>query len=167
MTVGDSLRQPLITGSVSLIDGQLLRGPSVSAGVTFRGRNGSIDYVHLGGDSYFHSIIDTLIPSLDFSARGNIDFPTLDEITLRIAPTTPVLASSQELTTNDCVSTVEFQPVRGMIPSQPDQEIELGGSLLTRSFALSVPSLAGVEVFPLCNDNTSGGKPLLLILPWR
>jgi hypothetical protein len=166
VTIADSLQQPLVTGSVNLIDGQFLRGPALSAGLTFKGRNAAVDYVHLGGNS-FNYILDSVVPPLAVSARGSIDFPSLNEITLKLSPATPVLASSPGLTAGDCINSIEFHPIQipKMLPSQPIQEIGFSASLFTGSFALTLPTLSGVDVFPCCRDDTSRGRPLLVILP--
>lgn len=170
VTIADSLQQPLITGGVNLIDGQFLRGPAISAGLTFKGRNGALDYLHLGGDFFFAPIFDSWVPLLRFSARGNIDFSSLSEIRLRLIPATRVFASTTELAAGDCVKSIEFHPVwfGTALSSQSLEEIELTGSLFTGPFVISIPSLNGLDsrdVFPLCRDSTSGGKTLPLILP--
>jgi hypothetical protein len=167
ITIADSVQHPLITGSANLVDGQLLRGSTVSTGVTFKGRNATIDYLHLGEASYFTSIFDSSVPSFEIAAHGEIDFPNLDEIKLKILPATHVLPSSSSIAAGDCVSSIEFHPIL-MLVSQPIQIIELDGSLFTRSFAISFPSIDGVrpsDVFPLCSDNSSPGKTLILTLP--
>ena len=166
LNVADSVQHPLVTGSVNLVDGQFLRGPAVSTGLTFKGRNAALDYLHLGKASYFTYIFDSLVPSFEFAVRGDIDFSSLDEIKLKILPATHVFPSSPAMGAGDCVSSIEFHPIL-MLSSQPIQAIELGGSLFTRSFAISFPSIDGVrpsDVFPLCHDNTSSGKTLLLTL---
>jgi hypothetical protein len=167
ITIADSVQHPLITGSVNLVDGQFLRGPAVSTGLTFKGRNAALDYLHLGEASYFTYIFDSSVPSFEVAASGDIDFASLDEIKLRILPATHVLPSSPAMAAGDCVSSIEFHPIL-MLSPQPIQAIELGGSLFTRSFAISFPSIDGIrpaDVFPLCHDNTSPGKTLLLTLP--
>ena len=167
IAIADSVQQPLITGGINLVDGQFLRGSKVSTGVTFKGRNATIDYLHLGESSYFTYVFDSSVPSFEVAARGDIDFSSLDEIKLKILPATPVFPSSPAMAAGECVSNVEFLPIL-MLSSQPIQAIELGGSLFTRSFAISFPSINGVrssDVFPLCHDNTSSKKTLLLTLP--
>jgi hypothetical protein len=167
MTIADSLRQPLVTGSVNLIDAQFLRGPAVSAGLTFKGRSAALDFVHLKSTP---SIASAPIPSLDAAARGEIDFADLDAINLKIFPAAPILASSHGLAAGDCVSSVEFYPTRipSTLPAQPIQEIGLSGSLFGGLSAISFPSPNGVdpaEVFPFCRDSSSRGKTLLLVVP--
>jgi hypothetical protein len=167
MTIADSVRQPLITGSANLVDGQFLRGPAISAGVTFKGRNAAIDFVHLRGPEI--PVPNDRIPRVDLSARGEIDFVNLDDIKLKISPAATILASPPALAADDCVSSIEFYPLTlPRIPSRQIQEIGFSGSVYTGSFRISFPSPNDVdppEVFPLCHDKTSRGKTILLIAP--
>src|SRR2546423_2052421 len=46
INIADSVQHPLITGGANLVDAQFLRSSTVSAGGTFKGRNGAIGFVH-------------------------------------------------------------------------------------------------------------------------
>src|SRR5256714_1082444 len=46
LNLSDSIQHPTIMGSVDLTDGQLLRGLAISAGMTFTGAEGTIDFLH-------------------------------------------------------------------------------------------------------------------------
>jgi hypothetical protein len=95
LNISDSIETPLITGSVNLVDGQLLRGPEISAGVNFKGRNAIVDFAHWQER-------DT-----DISARGEIQFGNVSDIRIGITSNvslTPTLAVSPD----DCVSAVAF-----------------------------------------------------------
>jgi hypothetical protein len=167
LTIADSVREPLITGGINLLDGQFLQGTAVSAGLTFKGRNAVIDFVHLRG-AEIRADDDHTRP-VDVSAHGEIDFVNLNDIELQILPSAPILASSPGLAADDCVSNIEFYPVRlGIMPSRQIQEIGVGGNLHTGSFRISFPSANGVdapEVFAFCHDTTSRGKTLVLVAP--
>ena len=164
VTIADSVQQPLITGGINLVDGQFLRGSTVSAGVTFKGRSAIIDFIHLRDPRVV--IADALVPSLDVSARGEIDFGNMDNIQLRIFPAAMILASSHALAVGDCVNGVEFYAgATGILPTRQIQELGLGGSVSARSFTISLPSPNSVEspeIFPFCRDGTSRGKTLTL-----
>jgi hypothetical protein len=144
-----------------------LQGTAVSAGLTFKGRNAVIDFVHLRG-AEIRADDDHTRP-VDVSAHGEIDFVNLNDIELQILPSAPILASSPGLAADDCVSNIEFYPVRlGIMPSRQIQEIGVGGNLHTGSFRISFPSANGVdapEVFAFCHDTTSRGKTLVLVAP--
>jgi hypothetical protein len=165
--IADSVQQPLMTGSANLVDGQLLRGPAVSAGVTFKGRNATVDFVHLRGAKV--PALDGFIPPVDVSARGEIDFANLDEIKMKISPSVPILASPPALAGDDCVSSIEFYPVTlPRIPSRQVQEIGFAGSVSTGSLRILFPNPNGVdppEVFSFCREGTPRGKTLLFIAP--
>src|SRR2546423_3878277 len=95
IAIADSVQHPLITGTANLVDGQFLSGSALSAGVTFKGRNAMIDFVHFEE-----------IPALDVSAKGELDFNDLDNARLRVFPTATVFA--RVLAAEDCVSSIEF-----------------------------------------------------------
>jgi hypothetical protein len=169
LTIADSIQEPLITGSLNLVDGQLLRGLTISAGVTFNGRNALIDFIHLS-EPVLPLSTHGDIPPLDVSARGEIDFASLSKISLKISPSMTILAASPELGADDCVSSIEFYAggVGHALPSRPVPEIGLTGNVRTGMFRISFPSANGVDlpdVFPLCHDTTSAGKTLLLVAP--
>lgn len=167
LTIADSVQQPLITGNASLVDGQFLKGPAVSAALTFKGRNASIDFVHLREAGVL--VFDNSVPQVDVSARGEIDFANLDDIKMKISPSVPILVSPPALTADECVINLEFYPLPlPKFPSRQIAEIGLGGNVHTGAFRLSFPNPNEVdppEVFPFCRDTTSRGRSLLLATP--
>jgi hypothetical protein len=165
VAIADSVQQPLITGGANLVDGQLfLRGSTVSVGVTFKGRNATIDFVHLRELAV--PGFDRSNPSLDVSAPGEINFVKLDDIKLTIFPAATILASPPALAAGDCVNGIEFYAgAPGILPTRQIQELGFGGSLFSRSFTISLPSPNSVEppeVFPFCRESTPRGKMLTL-----
>lgn len=156
IAIADSVQHPLITGSANLVDGQFLRGSMLSAGVNFKGRNATIDFVHLRET-----------PALDVSANGELDLSDLDNARLRVFPTATIFATT--LATGDCVSSIEFfAGAPGILPSSQIQEIAVSGSVFTRSFTISFPSPNDVDPppeFPFCGDDASGRKTLTLQIP--
>ena len=95
LNFSDSVRHPLIFGSINLVDGQLLRGSAISAGVNFKGRDAIIDFAHLKDRD------------ADLSARGEINFEDVFDIRVALAPSTP-LTPMMALSAQDCVSDVAF-----------------------------------------------------------
>lgn len=165
LTIADSVQQPLITGGANLVDGKFLRGPVASASVTFKGRNATIDFVHLREPLVV--VADELVPSLDVSARGEIDFVNLDNFQLKIFPAGMVLASPPALAAGACINSIAFIPagLSSALPSRQIQEFGLGGSVFTRSFTVTLPSPNGVdspEIFSFCRDGVSRGQTLTI-----
>jgi hypothetical protein len=163
IAIADSVQHPLITGNANLVDGQFLRGSTLSAAITFKGRNATIDFVHLRERSLVLFDGGT-IPSLDTSGRGEISFPDADNVELKIVPAAPVLASPPSLAADDCVNTIEFLAgYPGILPARKVQEITFGGSVFSRKLTISLPVPNGVdppEVFPFCQDDPTHGKTL-------
>jgi hypothetical protein len=157
ITIADSVQHPLINGGVNLVDGKFLRGPTVSAGLTFKGRNAAIDFVHLREQRPNLSYDGWVPPWLDVSARGELDFANPDDARLRLFPTAAVFATA--LTAGDCVSRIEFfAGVPGIMPSRQVQEFLFNGSVFTQSFTLSFPGANDVDppdAFPFCHDGTT------------
>jgi hypothetical protein len=155
INIADSVRHPLITGSATLVDGQFLRGSTVSAGLTFKGRNAAIDFIHLRERAV--PIFDEVNPPLDVSAQGQLDFANLDDASLRLFPTAAVFATA--LTAGDCVNHVEFfAGLPGILPSRQIQELAVSGSVFTQSFTISFPSANDVDPpdqFPFCHDGAT------------
>ena len=153
IAIADSVQHPLITGNTNLVDGQFLRGSTLSAGVTFNGRNATIDFVHLREPQ-----------ALDVSAKGEIDFSDLDKARMRVFPTTGIFATP--LSAEECVSGIEFfAGASGVLPARQVQELAFSGSAFSRSFTISFPSPNEVDPpqeFPFCQDGVSGGKTLTL-----
>lgn len=162
IAIADSVQHPLITGTVSIVEGKTLRGPTLSVGTTFKGRTAAIDFVHLR---------ETVAPdpgrnplSLDVSARGELDFADLDDVSLRVFPVAPIDVTAPD--PGECVSGVEFVAgLPGLLPSRQAQEVSLGGNVFTQKFRISLPSANPVDppdVFPFCHDSAESGKTVTL-----
>jgi hypothetical protein len=154
IAIADSVQHPLITGSANLVDGQFLRGSTLSAGVTFKGRNAMIDFVHLKET-----------PALDVSAQGELDFSDLDNVHLGVFPTATVFATDLAAA-GDCVSSIEFFPgAPGILPARQIQELRFSGGIFSRSFTIAFPGALDMgppQEFPFCHDGASDRKTLTL-----
>jgi hypothetical protein len=154
LTIADSVQQPLITGSLNLIDGQLLRGTVLSASLGFKGRSAIIDFVRLkeGG--------------ADISARGEIDFRDQAAIESKLLPNVALIESGV-LEPGDCINGVEFSDaVLSSQPSSQIREIHLSGNLFKKNATVSFSSPDVLETpppFSLCLGE-SRGKTLSLQL---
>jgi hypothetical protein len=157
ISIADSVQHPLITGSTNLVDGQLLGGSTVSTGVTFKGRDATIDFLHLREQRPNISYDGWIPPWLDVSARGELDFGHPDDARLRLFPTAAVFATA--LSPGDCVSRIElFAGVPGIMPSRQVQELALRGSVFTQSLTISFPSAQDVDPpneFSVCHDGAT------------
>lgn len=147
LNLADSVQEPLVTGSVNLVDGQLLRGTTVSAGISFKGRNAIIDFAHLKERD------------ADISARGEIDFANIADIRLTLLPNVS-LTSTMALSADDCVNDVTFYASPSVARlSGSVNEIGLRGSLLGSAWTISLSNGTLVpQTFALCRD----GKTLSL-----
>jgi hypothetical protein len=153
--VGDAIEQPLITGDLNLIDGQLLSGLRLSGGVTFQGRKAAIDFAHVGkGDA-------------DLAARGEIEYRDLSAISITLLPNLP-LAETSALLPGECVNQIEFAgPLSDKVFSATVNQIRLQGDLAGRHWTLSLLQQVDADqpdedpsrrVFVFCKD----GKTLSL-----
>jgi hypothetical protein len=166
IAIADSVQHPLVTGGVSLVDGKTLRGPTLSAGTTFKGRTAAIDFVHLRESVALGAAQDAEpnFLSLDVSARGELDFSDVDDISLRVLPVAPVAVTAPG--PGECVSRVEFAAgLPSLLPSRQAQELSFGGNIFTGQLRMSLPSANPVDppdVFPFCQDNSESGKTVTL-----
>lgn len=153
LTFSDSLQHPKIVGDANLIDGQFLRGLSLSTGLTFKGEMAAIDFAQIKQNR------------ADIFGRGEIDLHNLPDVSLKILPSTPLIETTL-FEPADCVTTIEFFPATSStLPSRPVNEFGFGGSLFARSWVLSLPNPNGVDspqTFPFCFDEQSRGKTLTL-----
>jgi hypothetical protein len=94
LTVSDSVQQPLVTGNFNLIDGKLLGGSSISAGTTFQGRRGTIEYARIAQGN------------ADISAKGEIDFKDAAHIDLALIPNMPLDVGASG--SGECVGGLEL-----------------------------------------------------------
>jgi hypothetical protein len=156
LNLSDSVQTPLITGSVNLVDSQLLRGPSISAAMTFKGRNAMIDFAHVKEHD------------ADISARGEIEFQNLSDLRLRVLPNVSLTAPI-DLNPEDCVSAVAFyiSPAALLAGSVPQINLRgnFSGSGWTMSLSHKRPDdqdqtdgTVSPQTFRLCRD----GKTLSL-----
>ncbi len=153
ISVSDSMKQPLVTGSVNLIDGKLLGGSAVSGGATFQGRHATIDFARLGQGS------------ADISGKGEIDFKDPAQINLALAPDTPLDVTA--LGTVDCVSGVQFDAAApNAVVAVAVNQIDLRGALFAPGWTIQLTQRPNSDAdavtkrFPLCRD----GKTLSLAL---
>ena len=150
LRLSDSVQTPLITGSINLVDGQLLRGPTISAGMTFKGRNAVIDFAHM------------IEHNADISARGEIDFRNFSDIRLAFSPNVS-LTEPMGLNAGDCVSGVAFYLSPAALLSGSVPQINLNGNFLGAGWTISLGSdkadgAVSPRTYPLCRD----GKTLSL-----
>jgi hypothetical protein len=157
LNISDSMQTPLITGSANLVDGQLLRGPAISAELNFKGRNASIDFAHWQERN------------ADISARGEIEFGNVSDIRLSIMPNVS-LTPTLSLSPDDCVNSVAFYAspaVTRLVGTINRIELEgdatgAGWTISLRNLDPSNPEEANETLsrrtFPLCRD----GKTLSL-----
>ena len=151
LSVSDSVKQPLITGSVNLIDGKLLRGPSVSGSVNFQGQKATIDFVRIAQGK------------TDISAKGAIDFKDATQIDVALTP--QALLDVATLDNGDCISGLELngRPADAVLTVAVNQ-IGLRGGLFAPTWTLQLTQrpTAGADgisqTLPLCRD----GKTLSL-----
>jgi hypothetical protein len=156
LNLSDSVETPLITGSLNLVDSQLLRGPTVSAGMTFKGRNALIDFAHVNEQG------------ADISARGDVDFQNLSDVHLHIFPNVS-LTEPIGLNPGDCVNAVALylSPAALLTGSAP--QINLTGNFSGTGWTISLSHESSSDrdkadkavparSFPLCRD----GKTLSL-----
>jgi hypothetical protein len=156
LNLSDSVQTPLITGSVNLVDSQLLRGPTISAAMTFKGRNAIIDFAHVKEQD------------ADVSARGEIDFQNLAELRLRLLPNVS-LTEPIGLDPGDCVSSVAFYISPAALLSGSVPQIDLTGNFSGSGWTISLSHgrpgdqdgadrTVSPQAFRLCRD----GKTLSL-----
>jgi hypothetical protein len=156
LNLSDSVRTPLITGSINLVDGQLLRGPMISTATTFKGRTATIDFAHVKEHD------------ADIAARGEIDFQDLSALHLRVVPNVS-LTEPIGLSPGDCVSAVAFYISPAALLSGSVPQINLRGNFSGAGWTISLshersndqdetaPTVAP-QTFRLCGD----GKTLSL-----
>jgi hypothetical protein len=156
LNLSDSVQNPLVTGSVNLVDGQLLRGPMISTAMTFKGRTATIDFAHLKEHD------------ADISARGEIDFQNLSELNLRILPNVS-LTEPIDLSPGDCVSAVAFYLSPAALLSGSVPQINFRGNFSGSGWTISLShersddqdqpnEIVSPQTFRLCRE----GKTLSL-----
>jgi hypothetical protein len=150
LILSESVLHPIITGSVDLTDGQLLRGTAISAGVTFAGSEGTINFLHWKERE------------ADVSARGRMQLYGLSKIDLVLWPNVE-LTPMMTLREDDCVGAVALyaSPAVARLVGFVNQ-IELSGNLSGSGWQISLeqepPNPDNKEdyqiqqTFPLCRD---------------
>ncbi|HEX8897868.1 MAG TPA: hypothetical protein VF751_04160, partial [Chthoniobacterales bacterium] len=150
LNLSDSVQTPLITGNLNLVDGQLLRGPAISAGISFKGRNAVIDFAHV------------MEHNADISARGEIDFQNLSQIRLALLPNVS-LTEPVGLDASDCVSGVAFYLSPAALLSGSVAQVNLNGNFSGAGWTISLSrdeadDAVSPRTYPLCRE----GKTLSL-----
>jgi hypothetical protein len=162
VAISDSLDHPQLSGSAQLINGRLLGGSSLSAGMTFGGQTATIDYARFAQRN------------IHYAARAEIDFRDLTDIAVTFSPSAPVIALTL-LEPGDCVDEIHLSPAaaNGLRRERID-EIDLRGSLFASNWTISLsdkrpndsldPVLraGSTRSFPICPDLMPTGKTLTL-----
>lgn len=145
LSVSDSVKQPLITGSVNLIDGKLLRGPNISGGVSFQGQKATIDFARIAHRSS------------DISAKGEIDFTDSAQIEVALIPSAPLDVAA--FGGGDCVSDLELaSPTTDGLLAVAVNRIDLRGGLFGPAWTIHLTQQsrpdaeAATKTFTLCRD---------------
>jgi hypothetical protein len=153
VTIADSVQQPLITGGATLVGAQRLLGSSVSAAISFKGRNAMVDFIRVSEKN------------ADAFAQGEIDFRDPTRIESRLS-LNPPLFDAAALEPGDCVNGVEFSGVASSTQPAPKiQVIDLSANLSDRTATISFSSpdvLDSPRSFLFCLDGASRGKTLSL-----
>jgi|GEM_PF-525667 len=168
LTISDSLHHPQVRGTAHLINGRLLGQAALSTSVTFTGRSATIDFAEVAQKNVRHS------------ARGEIDFRDLADVTIKIAPSAPVIELTP-LGSDDCIDGIELSPNGANNPHflesrsrQRINEIDFRGGLFASNWKISLSEEhmndpletfrqgATSQTFPICPDLQSSGKTLTL-----
>jgi autotransporter translocation and assembly factor TamB len=157
LTLSGSVQHPLISGSANLVDGQLLRGSAISAGVSFKGRNAVIDFAHVKERD------------ADVSARGEIEFEDISDVRLVLSPNVS-LTPTMSLAAEDCVGDLSLfaSPAVTRLSGSVNQ-IDVRGNLSGSGWTISLSqekapgsenndAVISPRTFRLCRD----GKTLSL-----
>jgi hypothetical protein len=157
LNFADSVRHPLIFGSVNLVDGQLLRGSAISGGINFKGRKAMIDFAHLQERD------------ADISAGGEFAFEDIADVQLTLLPSAS-LTPTMALSGGDCVNDVAFHasPAITRLGLSVNQ-INLRGNVFEARWTISLrqeksfdPENADGNISPLTFDLCRDGKTLSL-----
>jgi hypothetical protein len=152
LTMSGSLRHPQILGDAGLIAGKFLGGSALSTHVGFQGRTASIDFHLKQGSS-------------DVFGSGEIHFPAVADIELKILPSTTLLEAIP-LAADNCVSSLEVSAGSlNTLSARPVSEIRLRGNLFAAPWTVSLSSPGAPnspQTFPFCSDDPSRGKTLTL-----
>ena len=157
LILSGSVRHPVVSGSANLVDGQLLRGTAISAGISFKGRNAAIDFAHVKERD------------ADVTARGEIDFEDIADIRIALSPNAS-LTPTMSLAAEDCVGDLALfaSPAVTRLAGSANQ-INLRGNLSGSGWTISLSQekapgsedkdpVISPRTFRLCRD----GKTLSL-----
>jgi hypothetical protein len=163
LTLAGSVQHPVVSGSANLVDGQLLRGLAISAGISFKGRNAVIDFAHVNERG------------ADVSARGQIEFEDIADIRLVLSPNVS-LTPTMSLAAEDCVSDLSLfaSPAVTRLAGSVNQ-INLRGNLSGSGWTISLSqekspgledndAVISPRTFRLCRDGKTlsfGSTPAL------
>ena len=154
LTFSNSLQQPNIAGEASLLDGQFLRGTSLSAALTFKGETGTIDFIQLKQNR------------TEILARGEVEFRDLAAIQVDILPSLPMLELTP-LAPGECMAGIEFSSAAfDTLSPRSISEIGFSGSIFAPDWTITLSSPGDVDpspAFPLCFGDQSRAKKTLTL----
>jgi hypothetical protein len=162
LAISDSLHHPQVRGAAHLINGKLLGGASLSTSITLGGQAATIDFAQVAQKN------------VRLAARGEIDFRDLSSITMKVFPSTPVIALTH-LDPGDCISEIELFPsgatnlhfLEGRFRERIN-EIDFHGDLTAPGWTISLSEKLPVDpletllragssrTFPICQPQPSG-----------
>jgi hypothetical protein len=172
LNVSDSLSHPQLRGTAQLINARPLGRPMLSTSVTFGGETATIDFAQI--------VQQNVRPA----ARGEIDFRNPADITLRIWPNAPVIASTL-LNPDECIDGIKLfssAPLDGSMHFVEGRfgarinEIDFHGSLFASNWTIALHEkrtddpletlLRGgpSQTFSICPNLQPSGKDLDLSL---
>lgn len=162
LALSDSLDHPQLRGNAQLINGRLLGGLSLSAGMTFGGQTATTDYARFTQKN------------IPYAARAEIDFRDLNDIAVTLWPSTPVIGLTL-LEPGDCVDEIYLSPAAATgLRRERIDEIGLRGSLFAPNWTISLSDKHANDTldtflragsprrFPICQDLEPTGKTLTL-----
>lgn len=143
LSISQTLQHPRITGEAQLADGKLQSSPigitALSGRLSFNETGASLDFLHTG------------MKDVDLWLRSEIDFPSLDDLTIRIFAIDPLF----DLTPHDldCVNRIEVTAIGATLAPALTQ-IELRGGLFRSDWKLRLEN-AGSQSANVLNWNLS------------
>ena len=162
LTLSGSTDQWQLRGNAQLINGRLLGGSSISAGVAFGGQTAVIDYARFAQKN------------TQSTARGDVDFRDLSDVAVTLLPSSPMVTLTL-LEPGDCVDSVHLSPAAASAsPRARIDEVVLRGNLFTPDWTISLKDKRGEDPldaslrngssrsFPVCPANEAGGKTITL-----
>jgi hypothetical protein len=167
LTISNSLLSPRIVGNVSLLEGKLVNGLSISGSARFDGTTGQIDHADFWQNAAAYSV------------HGGFNFSDLTDTSLVVLAggisspdglEPPPGFAISPLSQGDCVSAVEFSPIA--LPTAFDRttQIELRGNLFAGPWIISLTLNSGSppsslrtdlsQTFNFCSENDPAAKVL-------